>query len=192
MRLKEVATVTDGVEEPRGKSRLDGNVAVSLVVQKQSGGNTVVWCRARAAGGFRRSCHSQCANAVSDRAVSIHDALRDVTLTMMGTIACGASSSCSCTVVATDPDAVVAGLADRRRLAAGPSPTRSTTSRSSAWPGVGLVVDDASCSEHHAPRRAGEPPFQAALRSSREVDFTIISISARWMRCSSRSSSCRA
>jgi HAE1 family hydrophobic/amphiphilic exporter-1 len=41
IRLKEVATVTDGVEEPRGKSRLDGNVAVSLIVQKQSGGNTV-------------------------------------------------------------------------------------------------------------------------------------------------------
>ncbi|MBA4063244.1 MAG: AcrB/AcrD/AcrF family protein [Isosphaera sp.] len=40
-RLKEVATVTDGVEEPRGKSRLDGNVAVSLVIQKKSGGNTV-------------------------------------------------------------------------------------------------------------------------------------------------------
>ncbi len=41
IRLKEVAKVTDGVEEPRGKSRLDGNVAVSLVVQKQSRGNTV-------------------------------------------------------------------------------------------------------------------------------------------------------
>jgi len=41
IRLKEVATVTDSVEEPRGKSRLDGNVAVSLVIQKQSGGNTV-------------------------------------------------------------------------------------------------------------------------------------------------------
>ncbi len=40
-RLKDVATITDGIEEPRGKSRLDGNVAVSLVVQKQSGGNTV-------------------------------------------------------------------------------------------------------------------------------------------------------
>jgi len=40
-RLKDVATITDSIEEPRGKSRLDGNVAVSLVVQKQSGGNTV-------------------------------------------------------------------------------------------------------------------------------------------------------
>ncbi len=41
VRVKDVATVTDDVEEPRGKSRLDGNVAVSLIIQKQSGGNTV-------------------------------------------------------------------------------------------------------------------------------------------------------
>ncbi|MFM8273882.1 MAG: efflux RND transporter permease subunit, partial [Gemmata sp.] len=41
VRVKDVADVTDGVEEPRGKSRLDGNVAVSLIIQKQSGGNTV-------------------------------------------------------------------------------------------------------------------------------------------------------
>lgn len=41
VRLKEVATVTDGIEEPRTKSRLDGNLAVSLIVQKQSGSNTV-------------------------------------------------------------------------------------------------------------------------------------------------------
>ncbi|VTR91078.1 rnd transporter : Acriflavin resistance protein OS=Planctomyces limnophilus (strain ATCC 43296 / DSM 3776 / IFAM 1008 / 290) GN=Plim_0559 PE=4 SV=1: ACR_tran [Gemmata massiliana] len=41
IRVKDVATVTDSVEEPRGKSRLDGNVAVSLIIQKQSGGNTV-------------------------------------------------------------------------------------------------------------------------------------------------------
>lgn len=41
IRVKDVATVKDDVEEPRGKSRLDGNVAVSLIIQKQSGGNTV-------------------------------------------------------------------------------------------------------------------------------------------------------
>lgn len=33
--------VEDGIEELRGLSRLDGDIAVSLVVQKQSGGNTV-------------------------------------------------------------------------------------------------------------------------------------------------------
>jgi HAE1 family hydrophobic/amphiphilic exporter-1 len=41
IRVREVADVDDGIEEPRGKSRLDGNTAVSLIVQKQSGGNTV-------------------------------------------------------------------------------------------------------------------------------------------------------
>jgi len=46
IRLHEVAGgtgngVVDGIEEPRGLSRLDGDSAVSLVIQKQSGGNTV-------------------------------------------------------------------------------------------------------------------------------------------------------
>jgi len=46
IRLSEVGAgkfdgVEDGIEEPRGLSRLDGDVAVSLIVQKQSGGNTV-------------------------------------------------------------------------------------------------------------------------------------------------------
>ncbi len=36
-----VSKIEDGIEEPRGLSRLDGDTAVSLVVQKQSGGNTV-------------------------------------------------------------------------------------------------------------------------------------------------------
>ncbi len=42
LRVRDVATVEDGVEEPRGLSRLDGDAAVSLIVQKQSGGNTVL------------------------------------------------------------------------------------------------------------------------------------------------------
>ena len=41
IRVKDVAVVEDGIEEPRGLSRLDGDAAVSLVIQKQSGGNTV-------------------------------------------------------------------------------------------------------------------------------------------------------
>ena len=41
IRIADVATVSDGVEEPRGLSRLDGDLAVSLIIQKKSGGNTV-------------------------------------------------------------------------------------------------------------------------------------------------------
>lgn len=41
IRIRDIGRVEDGVEEPRTTSRLDGDVAVSLVIQKQSGGNTV-------------------------------------------------------------------------------------------------------------------------------------------------------
>src|ERR1051325_114794 len=39
--LKDVAAVTDSIEEPRSLSRLDGTNTVTLVVRKQSGSNTV-------------------------------------------------------------------------------------------------------------------------------------------------------
>ena len=41
IRIRDFGKVVDGVEDPRGLSRLDGANAVSLVVQKQSGLNTV-------------------------------------------------------------------------------------------------------------------------------------------------------
>jgi HAE1 family hydrophobic/amphiphilic exporter-1 len=39
--IGDVGTVTDGVVEPRNMARLDGNPAVSLLIRKQSGTNTV-------------------------------------------------------------------------------------------------------------------------------------------------------
>lgn len=41
IRIKDLGTVNDGVEEPRSLGRLDGDNAVLLIVQKQSGTNTV-------------------------------------------------------------------------------------------------------------------------------------------------------
>jgi HAE1 family hydrophobic/amphiphilic exporter-1 len=41
VRVREIATVADGEEEPRTLSRLDGRNAVSLLIRKQSGTNTV-------------------------------------------------------------------------------------------------------------------------------------------------------
>lgn len=41
IRIKDIARAEDSVEVPRGLSRLDGNNAVSLFIQKQSGTNTV-------------------------------------------------------------------------------------------------------------------------------------------------------
>ncbi len=42
VRLEDIARVEDGEEEPRTLSRLDGNNAVSLLIRKQSGTNTVL------------------------------------------------------------------------------------------------------------------------------------------------------
>jgi len=39
--LKDVATISDSIEEPRSLSRLNGTNSVSLIVRKQSGSNTV-------------------------------------------------------------------------------------------------------------------------------------------------------
>jgi len=41
VRIKDIGRVEDTFEEPRGLARLDGRNAVSLIVQKQSGANTV-------------------------------------------------------------------------------------------------------------------------------------------------------
>jgi HAE1 family hydrophobic/amphiphilic exporter-1 len=41
VRIKDIGRVVDSYEEPRGMARLDGRGAVSLIVQKQSGANTV-------------------------------------------------------------------------------------------------------------------------------------------------------
>ena len=41
MRIKDIGRVEDAFEEPRGLARLDGENAVSLIVQKQSGANSV-------------------------------------------------------------------------------------------------------------------------------------------------------
>ena len=41
VRIRDIGRVEDSFEEPRGLSRLNGNSAVSLIVQKQSGANTV-------------------------------------------------------------------------------------------------------------------------------------------------------
>ena len=123
-------------------------------------------------------------NAVNDRSVSIRAALHDVTLTMLGTIVL----------------VVLVIFLFLRRFVATVIPTLSLPvslvgAVSLLWAfgytldnisllgltlAVGLVVDDAIVMLENIMRHVeeGVPPFQAALRGSREVGFTIISISS--------------
>src|ERR1700710_1077521 len=121
---------------------------------------------------------------VNDRSVSIRDALHDVTLTMLGTVVL----------------VVLVIFLFLRRFVATAIPTLSLPvslvgAVSLLWAfgsgidnisllgltlAVGLVVDDAIVMLENIMRHVehGEAPFQAALRGSREVGFTIISISS--------------
>ena len=141
--------------------------------------------RAEARRASSRSCRSRFAcRAVNDRSVSVRAALHDVTLTMLGTIVL----------------VVLVIFLFLRRFVATAIPTLSLPvslvgAVSLLWAfgytidnisllgltlAVGLVVDDAIVMLENIMRHVedGEPPFQAALRGSREVGFTIISISS--------------
>jgi HAE1 family hydrophobic/amphiphilic exporter-1 len=187
VRLRDVAQVEDSFETVKTAANLNGETSISLAVLRQPDANTVkVVDAVRAAmPGFQSQLPASVRmTAVNDRSVSIRAALHDVTLTMLGTIAL----------------VVLVIFLFLRRFVATAIPTLSLPvslvgAISMLWAlgytidnisllgltlAVGLVVDDAIVMLENIMRHVehGEPPFQAALRGSREVGFTIISISS--------------
>ena len=187
VRLKEVAAVEDSFETVKTAASFNGETSISMGILRQPDANTVKVVdavRAKLASFQSQLPASVRLSAVNDRSVSIRDALHDVTLTMMGTIAL----------------VVLVIFLFLRRFVATAIPTLSLPvslvgAVSLLWAfgytidnisllgltlAVGLVVDDAIVMLENIMRHVenGEPPFQAALRGSREVGFTIISISS--------------
>jgi HAE1 family hydrophobic/amphiphilic exporter-1 len=186
VRLRDVALVEDSFETVKTAASLNGEPSITLAVFRQPDANTVkVVDAVRAAlPGFQAQLpQSVQMRTVNDRSVSIRDALHDVSLTMLGTIAL----------------VVLVIFLFLRRFVATAIPTLSLPvslvgAISLLWAfgytidnisllgltlAVGLVVDDAIVMLENIIRHVeeGMPPFQAALRGSREVGFTIISIS---------------
>jgi len=186
VRLRDVASVEDSFETVKTYASFNGESSISLAVQRQPDANTVqVVDAVRAAmPGFQAQLpQSVRVSLVNDRSVSIRAALHDVTLTMLGTIVL----------------VVLVIFLFLRRFVATMIPTLSLPvsligAISLLWAfgytldnisllgitlAVGLVVDDAIVMLENIMRHVeeGVPPFQAALRGSREVGFTIISIS---------------
>ncbi len=187
VRLRDVAQVEDSYETVKSAATFDGETSISLAVLRQPSANTVkVVDAVRAAlPGFKSQLpQSVHINLVNDRSVSVRAALHDVTLTMLGTIVL----------------VVLVIFLFLRRFVATAIPTLSLPvslvgAVSLLWAfgytidnisllgltlAVGLVVDDAIVMLENIMRHVedGVPPFQAALRGSREVGFTIISISS--------------
>ena len=186
VRLRDVANVQDSYETVKTAATFNGETSISLAILRQPDANTVkVVDAVRAAlPGFQAQLpQSVKLSITNDRSVSIREALHDVTLTMLGTVVL----------------VVLVIFLFLRRFVATAIPTLSLPvslvgAVSLLWAfgytidnisllgltlAVGLVVDDAIVMLENIIRHVenGVPPFQAALRGSREVGFTIISIS---------------
>ncbi len=187
VRLRDVARVEDSYETVKTSANFNGESSITLAIQRQPDANTVKVVDAVKAAlpGFRSQLpQSVRMNLVNDRSVSIRDALHDVTLTMLGTIVL----------------VVLVIFLFLRRFVATAIPTLSLPvsligAISLLWGfgysldnvsllgltlAVGLVVDDAIVMLENIIRHVeeGMAPFEAALRGSREVGFTILSISS--------------
>ncbi len=186
VRLRDVATVEDSFETVKTSASFNGESSITLAVLRQPSANTVKVVDAvrRAFPGFESQLpQSVRINLVNDRSVSIRDALHDVTLTLLGTVVLVVLviflflRRFVATVIPTLslPISLIGAVS----LLWGFGYTLDNISLLGITLAVGLVVDDAIVMLENIMRHVehGGAPFQAALRGSREVGFTIISIS---------------
>lgn len=186
VRLRDVANVQDSVETSKTFANLNGEPSITLAILRQPGANTV-----RVVDSVREALPSLQAQMpqsirltpVNDRSRSVREALFDVNLTLAGTIALVVLviflflRRFVATVVPalSLPVSLLGAVA----LLWGMGYSLNNISLLGLTLAVGLVVDDAIVMLENIMRHVeeGVPPFQAALRGSRKVGFTIISIS---------------
>jgi HAE1 family hydrophobic/amphiphilic exporter-1 len=186
VRLKDVARVEDSLETVKTWATFNGEPTTTLAILRQPGANTVKVVdavRAVLPGLQAQLPKSVTLTPINDRSLSVREALHDVTLTLIGTIALVVLviflflRRFVATVIPalSLPVSLVGAVA----LLWGLSYSLDNISLLGLTLAVGLVVDDAIVVLENIIRHVerGENPFQAALRGAREVGFTIISIS---------------
>ena len=185
-RLRDVADVQDSVETVKTYGNFEGVPSIVLAVQRQPDANTV-----KVVDGVKRSLvgiRAQLPSSIDvtpfiDRSLSVREAMHDVSLTLMGTIVLVVLviylflRRFVATMIPTLslPVSLVGAVA----LLWGLNYSLDNISLLGLTLAVGLVVDDAIVMLENIMRHVeeGEKPFAAALKGSREVGFTIISIS---------------
>ncbi len=186
VRLRDVASVENSLETVKTYANLNGEPSITLAIQRQPGANTVRVVdavRAKLPELTSQMPQSVSLTPVNDRSLSVREALHDVSLTLMGTIALVVLviflflRRFVATVIPTLslPVSLVGAIA----LLWGLNYSLDNISLLGLTLAVGLVVDDAIVMLENIIRHVeeGVPPFEAALKGSREVGFTIISIS---------------
>ncbi|KIO49890.1 efflux RND transporter permease subunit [Nitrosospira sp. NpAV] len=186
VRLSEVAEVENSVESVKTASWLNGERAITLSVQRQPGANTVATVDA-----IKKvipELIAQMPSSVqlkltSDRSVSIRESIHDVQVTLGITIVLVLlviflflrKASATLIPALSLPISLLGTVALMRIF----DYSLDNISLLAITLAVGLVVDDAIVMLENIVRHIekGMPPLQAALQGSREVSFTIISIS---------------
>lgn len=186
VRLRDVASVEDSYESVKSVGNFNGEPAIMLAIQRQTDANTVKVVDAIKAAipGFKAQLPASVnITLANDRSVSVRDALHDVNLTLVLTIflVIVVIFLFLRHLVATIIPALSlpVSLIGAVSLLWGFGYTLDNISLLGITLAVGLVVDDAIVMLENIIRHVemGETPFEAALKGSREVGFTIISIS---------------
>ncbi|QCO16835.1 efflux RND transporter permease subunit (plasmid) [Azospirillum brasilense] len=185
VRLGDVATVLDSVENARTASWHNGTRAIVMAVQRQPDANTVdVVDRVRnLLPTFRAQLPpSAKVEVVNDRSTSIREAVEDVQFTLGLTIALVVlviflflrRLTATMIPALTVPISLIATAGGMHLMGF----SIDNISLMALTLAVGLVVDDAIVMMENIVRyvEEGMPPFEAALKGSREIGFTIISI----------------
>ncbi|MFG1376668.1 efflux RND transporter permease subunit [Xanthobacter autotrophicus] len=185
VRLEEIATISDGVENERVASWFNDTRAVILAVVRQPDANTVSVVdevRARLPSFRAQLPGAVNIDVLNDRSVSIRDAVADVQTTLFEAIALVVMviflflRNVRATIIPSLalPISIVSTFAVMWVL--GYSINNMTLLALTLC--VGFVVDDAIVVLENIYRHVenGETPFRAAIRGSREIGFTIISM----------------
>ena len=186
VRLEEVAQVEDSYQSVKAAGSLNGERSIVLMVQRQPNANTVQVVDAvrNLMPKFETQLPASIKiSLVNDRSVSIREAIHDVNLTLAGTVILVIlviflflhRLTATLIPAVTVPISLLGALS----LLYAFGYSLDNISLLGITLAVGLVVDDAIVVLENIVRHMemGKKPFHAALVGSREMGFTIISIS---------------
>jgi HAE1 family hydrophobic/amphiphilic exporter-1 len=185
VRLDEVATVINSVEDNKRANWLGDKRSIILAIQRQPGANTIETVRAikRILPGFQAKLPASVKlDVLYDRSLSIHESVNDVqfTLILAGCLVILVILLFLRNLPATAipsvalPISVIGTFAGMYAL----DYSLDNLSLLALTLSVGFVVDDAIVMLENIVRHVerGEPPFRAAIQGSREIGFTILSM----------------
>ncbi|MBI5658666.1 MAG: efflux RND transporter permease subunit [Nitrosomonadales bacterium] len=186
VRLSDVALVEDSVESVKTASWANGERAITLSVQRQPGANTVATVDAIKAAIpelVAQMPSSVQLNLRNDRSVSIRNAIHDVQVTLAITVALVVlviflflrKAAATLIPALSLPISLLCTVA----LMNASGYSLDNISLLAITLAFGLVVDDSIMVLENIVRHVekGAPPLQAALQGSKEMSFTILSIS---------------